>query len=256
MTSRFEVWLGSSALSSLHEDIYIRDIQYTPASIQDTTQAYGGRDGQFLTRRYVGSAEVKVVLEIHSYSTRTRHEVCEQVAAWAMKGGYLKTSDRPERRLKVVCETPPSIESALKWTDPVEIEFIAYGLPYWEDARSQKITLTGTSASGTMKGTGYASRPFVTAEITVTGSALTEITLSAGNTSITLQGIALAQNGILRLFYDDANILHITANNASLMAYRTASSSDDLRLEFGANTVSVAADVAVQAKFEARGLYL
>ena len=258
MNSRFEAWLDGAPLSSIAEEIYIRDIRHTPASPQDTVSAYGGRDGGLLTRRYIGSAEVTIAFEIHAYGIERRQEICDLINAWALKGGYLTTNDKPDKRLNVVCSQPPAIESALKWTDEVSLKFTAYALPYWEDLKPKKLTLTGTSASGSLKVNGYADRAYVTANVKVTGSSnLTTLTLTAGNTTITLDSLNLAQNSVIRLVYDDRHILSLLAGNTRISPKRTPESDDDLRLETGQNnTVTISANTAVQADFEARGLYM
>lgn len=257
MISRFEVWLNEVALSSIHPDIYIRDIEYTVPTLQDTLHAYGLRNGATPIKRYIGSTTVSVLIEIHTYGTAERQRICEQVAAWAMKGGVLRTSDKNERRLNVVCSDAPTIESALNWTDTVTISFAAYALPFWEDLYPQELKLTGTSETGSMFGVGYADRPFVTVNLAVKAGTLTDVSFVAGSTNIVLSGLSLATGAILTLDYDARHILTLYGNNESVYNKRTASSSDDLRLEIGvANPIVLSANTNVEATFKARGLYL
>lgn len=257
MKSRFEVWLDGVALSTIDEAIYIRDIKYEKPTFQDSVHSYGSRNGGTLVRRYIGAASVMVSMEIHAYATAERQRICGAVAAWAMGGKILRTSDKPDKEMSVICDSIPIVESALHWTESIAVKFIAHEFPYWVDRYATMTSLTGTEETGSLFGLGYADKPFVSAIIKVDSGTLTEITLTAGDTAITLNGLNLAQDSILRIDYDERHILYIKSENTSYIANRTPESNDDLRLNVGVtNQVGFTADTTVTVAFSTKGLYL
>lgn len=256
MIGRFEVWLDDVALSSISGDAYVRDVKYSAPTMQDTTHGYGSNNGALVVRRYVGNITVTVNVEIHVYNTVERQRVCEALAVWASRGGTLKTSDKPDKQIDVICQTFPSITSALSWTDALPITFVSYAFPYWEDDVPTLLSLSGTSDSGTMFGVGYADRPFVSADVEVKSGTLTSLSLTVGNTNITLSNISVLLGGVVRIGYDKRHLMVIDADGVSLYSKRTPTSNDDLRLEVGVdNEVSVDADASVEVTFVTRGLY-
>ena len=147
-------------MESLDSSILIRDVSY-----QEPWRAYGtykiaGRDGARIYNSYKEKATVTVSFDIREYDIEDRQTVCQTVCAWAKNGGVLKVNDRPDQQLKCICETLPSITSALRWTETLNIVFAAYALPYWQDTTETTTTLTGTSGSGTLSVPGYRSRCF------------------------------------------------------------------------------------------------
>ena len=256
MAGRFEVWLDDVALSSVSKDVQIRDIKYAPPTMQDTTHAYGANNGAVVVRRYVGSSMVTLSVEIHVYNTVERQRVCEDLAAWASKGGTLRTSDRPDKRLKVMCQTLPAVTSALSWTEAIPIVFVSYAFPYWEDDAETSVSLDGTSDSGVLFGGGYADRPFVSVSATVKSGTLTAFSVLVGETGITLTGLSVEAGHTVVIDYDERHLMTIDSDGVSLYNKRVATSSDDLRLEVGVeNDVSMAADTTVEVTLTTRGLY-
>lgn len=258
MMTRYECALNGIALSGVSPAIYVTDIAYNAPKMENTAVSLAGRPGQRIMRRGVQSSSVTISFEIHEQDTARRNAICQQAQEWATGGGYLTTRDRPEQRLFVICDTPPVIGSALRWTDKIKMVFTAYDFPFWEDEEPQSVTISGTGGSASLYAGGYAAPVYVTAKVVNTSSsALGNLTLTAGDTAMTLKGIALPAGKTLVIDYDDRRILRILADGRSVLGKRTKESADDLRIEAGkAGRVSLSADASVKATFCARGLYL
>lgn len=254
MISRYEVWLNNVPLSGIDDRLAILDISYDPVAIQNKTSIPAGRNGSMVTARRQEKTAVTVTFELHIYNTQERQQVCQQVAAWAMHGGMLKTSDRPGQRLRCVCDNPPVISSALKWTDALSVSFGGYVLPYWEQDVPSRVT---TNDETTLFVAGNALQDaFV--EVTVTPTvAITRLTVTAGETEITLSGINIPAEQTVKFWYDDDMFLHIDSGATGLLSKRSAASDDDLLIPCNKrSTVAVSASGAVSATFSARGLWV
>lgn len=255
MVSRFEVWLNGVALSSISDDIYIRDIKYTPPSFADTVHTFGGRSGGIFTKRILTSTTVQIDVELHSYLTDERSRLCEEVAAWAISGGKLQLSDRPGRMLMVRLAAPPTITSALDWTEALTIQFSAFPLPYWQD----ELPITAEVESGTpgeMYGAGFAEPPFLEAVITPSAAGLTTLSLETGAGTISFTGLTGGADDVVTLGLDAHGLFTAKLGSASILANRTPESADDLRLSLGMNTVTLTSNIPTAAALTARGLYL
>lgn len=258
MMTRYECALNGIALSGVSPAIYVTDIAYNAPKMENTAVSLAGRPGQRIMRRSVQSSSVTISFEIHEQDTARRNAICQQAQEWAAGGGYLTTRDRSEQRLSVICDTPPVIGSALRWTDKIKMVFTAYDFPFWEDEEPQSVTISGSSGSASLYAGGYAAPVYVTAKVVNTSnSALGSLTLTAGDTAMTLKGIALPAEKTLTIDYIDGHILRIATDGVSVLRNRTDGSSDDLRLPAGQRgQVTVSANTSVTAVFSARGLYL
>ena len=254
MRSRYDVYLNDIALSSLHTDLQVLDISYSAPNVKNVTYSLAKRDGLKLARRYVETASVTISFELHIYDTHKRQTALQDVNQWAAKGGILRTSDRQGQMLRCVCTNYPTINSAMRWNDALSITFTAFSYPYWQSITAATLTLTGTSASDTVYVDGSADGTYVEAQITANAS-LSSVTLTVGSYSITLSGLNIPANGVIRLTYDSDMIQSIVYGEASLLDKRTGA--DDLIAECNAyNTMSVTASASVTCVFTARGAWL
>ena len=181
----------------------------------------------------------------------------QRAAAWAMGGRYLSIGDRPGQRLRVVCDTLPSVTSALRWTQDLIMVFTAYAMPYWEADTPIRASFTGTSGTAAIRQAGTAPC-FLEADIANTsGATLTSLSLTADGQKMAFSGLALGAGKTLKICYDENWILRAEVDGASVLAQRTADSADDLILQPGkATTVTIAASDAVSVTLKARGLWL
>lgn len=258
MMTRYEAWLNKKSLSAIDPSIYILDIAYSAPRFMTTTVDIPGRNGQHMTSRHARSTSVVITMEIHAQDTARRQDICRRVQAWAMGGSVLTTSDRRGQRLNVICENPPAISSALKWTQPLKITLTAYEQPFWEDEYPKTVSITGTEARKTLYAPGIGAVTRVEATVkNESGAALDALTLGAGGTTMHFEGLALEDGGTLEIGYDENGLLTIRAGGVSKMSCRAADSDDDLMITTGrSETVHVQAEAAVSVTFRARGLYL
>lgn len=257
MISRYEAYMDGVALSSISEKLLILDIAHTPPQIENRSVQLAKRHGLYVYDRYKASASVTVTFELHIYDIAERQQVCQEVARWAM-GKVLQTNDRPSQRLRVVCDTPPVIESAKGWTQPINMVFSGYIVPFWEDAIPSSKLVTGDTGTLYVPGNVPSSIARTVVEVSVVPDAtITAITLGCGDTSISLSGISVSSAQTLTIDYDEQMNLRIRRGTTSYLNKRTAASSDDLLAVCGAvNALSVTAASSVNATFKARGLWL
>lgn len=259
MISRYEVTIGGHKLSKVHKNLLILDVSYDAPEISTSTTSVARRDGAFITRQYKEKVTCTVTFELHIYDIEERQQALQDVITWAQGSGALRTNDRPDQRLEnIVCESFPSLSSVRNWTDPLTITFAAYSWPYWVDEDETTLKVTGKTGKATMKVPGNAGMDgCALVEVDVTANAaLTKLTLTVGSTSIALEGISVAKNGVIKIAYNAQKVLSIKNGSKSLLAYRTAKSSDDLLANCGKNTnVSISASANVTAVFRARGCW-
>lgn len=252
MNNRFSCALRGVPMESIDPVVRVTDVTELPPRMWVTT-APTARHGLKLLRRVRESLTVRVSFLMHEYDPARRRELLSRVHAWADRGGWLTTSDRPGQRLSVVCDTLPTL-SALCWSDELQLEFTAYAVPFWE-TEAESETVTDSTATLTLDGN--ADGCPVSAEITNAGAnTLTTLTLQCGNTQMTFDGLALAPGGAFTLTAENG-LLRAEVQGESVLMRRTADSSDLLLADGGVETaVRVSADQAVHARFHARGRWL
>lgn len=252
MKSRHEVYLNGNALSEVHSDLYVADIQYPAPQIADTSSTLAKRAGALLTRRYQAKTAVNVLFNLYIYSTRERYEALKAVQSWAKGGGILETSDREWQRLRVILDTPPTITSAANYNETLTAVFAANTLPYWEETNAAVLNVTDNNAHDMyVPGNVDECGALVDVQATLTGSA-TSLKVQAGTNEITLSGLNFASGDVVRLYHDDDLFLHITKNNTSILDKRTGA--DDLMVENGAKSTFKITGPA-SASFTVRGLW-
>lgn len=256
MISRYEAYLDGVALSSISDKLLILDIAHEAPMFENRSVQFAKRHGLYVYDRYKESATVTITFSLRIYDIAERQQMCQEVARWAMNGKILQTNDRPNQRLRVICETPPVIESALGWTDTLSIVFSGYIVPFWEEAVPVTLTLSGSSADGSLYVPGNVDMARVECTITPQET-LSEIRIDCESSFITLKDMNVTNEQTVRIYYDDKMNLHIQRGLDSYYSKRSAYSSDDLLLECGKNNrVSFDADEIVSVVFSARGLWL
>lgn len=258
MTSRYEVYLNDIALSSIDPRILILDMQYDSAGIERKESRIAHRDGQFLGDLYKAGCRVTITFQLRIYDISARQSVCQEIAKWAMRGGVLKTNDRPTQMLVCVCDEPPHITSALKWLDDLSVTFRARSYPFWQDVVPTTLSLSGTAHNGSeVYLNGIAEKAYVSVTVSPVSGTLTSLTVSVNDSTITLQGISVPSGNTLEIGYDADMILHIKAGATSYLDKRTSASSDDLIAKCGQdNFVTFTADTSVEITFSVKGAWL
>lgn len=267
------VWLNSVSLEDADASIVV--YRCVEPDI-DMPVEYGDRlggDGQVLLSRRRKSKKVQVQFRIRGFNNLVkRAEVLDAVSAWANPGGALEISERPGKRLNVVCVKLAQRSSGRKLADIYELEFETTAIPYWENATQTRFTLSGegeTDSNITIPG----SAPTVLDVAFEAESAIDSLTISitgndAKTSSMTFE-VGTAAGDTITIGHDANGILsavrHDSINDADIdiLPYRTAESSDDLTVSGGIASLSVspefegnATGIAWSASVTTRGRWL
>ena len=256
MRTRYLAALDGVELSAIAPEIIVTDITHNAPVREVHASNIAGRNGKLYTRTVTSITGVTVSFEIHTQDVRRRAAIMEDVQRWAMPGGVLTTSDRPDRVLRVVCESLPTVGSAQKWTGVCSIGFVAYAVPFWEDESPRRVSITGNGSKNLFV-PGFAAPACVEATVKNTGSgAISTVTLTAGDTSMSFSGISLAAGQTMTLAHDARGLLTARIGGTSVLDKRTAASRDELELEPGKNAaLSVTTNGTSSTTFEVRGRY-
>lgn len=252
MTTLLDCALNGVLLSSLDQRICVLDIREQAPRIHHTALTlYPEGRQQLLSRR--DSLTLQVVFAIHEEKPRIRFRIMQRIRAWAAGGGVLTATDRTDQQLTVICTGLPALNSE-DWTEACTLTFQTTRCPYWEDSLGS--TAFGTGAL-TINLPGNAEHAPVNALVlNDSGEEITRITLHAGTTRMTFEGIHFPAGQLLLLNQTDVP-LQVEITGESILHCRTASSDDQLLLPCGKESVVYAtADKSVSATFTARGRYL
>ena len=246
---KHKVYLNGASLAAADPRIIVLSAREIEPKESVKTMAFGGRDGGFITQRRRDEMTVRVEFAIRERLDRAEWNRALMAARSWCGDGLLTIAERPGQCLDVICTKLPV--AGKKIFDPLTAEFTAYAVPYWRDENANTAQASaGTDGSLWIPGDGIPAP----VDVTVTAAAaMTGLTVTAGDTSITLSGISVAQGGTVVFSHDNYGFLSIKTGTASLLNKRTAASSDDLTIPSGAaSAVYVSACSAV---FSARGCY-
>lgn len=252
MTTRYDCALNGESLSGLDPRICVTDILESAPRLSLTTAARPGHGLHLLqAKRETLTVQIRFIVPVGDVTVR--RAIVQQVNAWAAAGGVLTTCDRPGQQLHVVCQSLPAA-SALCWLDEMALTFCAVNPPFWEEEAPVSVEF---SDDATLFLPGTAPEAPVEAAVTNEGgAALTTLTLSAGDTSMTFDGLSLPAGGVFTLTMEDG-LLCARCDGEPVLLRRTDDSDDLMLLPCGEEGfVSVSADQLVTAVFSARGRYL
>lgn len=252
MTTPFDCALNGVLLSSLNPRICVLDVQEFAPKVHITSLTlYPEGRQQLQTRRE--SLTVQVIFAIHEEQPDLRAAAMQRVRAWAAAGGVLTLPDRPDQQLTVVCTGLPAMSSDA-WTEKCTLTFQTTRCPYWEAAELSSVYgvealhlyLPGTAESA----------PVNALLLNDSAETITSVTLRAGSTQMTFEGISFPAGRLLLLNQTDGP-LKVEADGESILHCRTADSDDQLLIPCGESSVVYAtADQYVTASFTARGRYV
>ena len=255
MMSRYRVWLDDASIEEISPQIYVSDISYAAASPSFTASRIGMTDGQRTgDGDYYDVAMIVVSFAIREYNTAARQAILQNVAAWAAKGGWLKTSDRPDQMIYVRCNKLPAISSVLRWTQSLSIEFAAYDFPFWVDTNPITVELNdGDEEDIFVPGIRAV---YVEATI-IPAETMTNFSLECGDTFMEIDEISIPANQAITISYTaDHHILKIESGGVSLLNKRTPASDDDLMLGPGTGTVYFDTATSAVCTISVRGVYV
>ena len=181
MISRYEAYMDGVALSSISDKLLITNINHEAPKITNRSSQLANRHGLYIYGRYKESARVTITFALRIYDIAERQQACQEVVRWA-NGKILQTNDRPNQRLRVICETPPVIGSVLNWTNTLSVVFAAYTVPFWEDMIPSSKLVTGDTGTLYVPGNVPSSIARTVVEVSVVPDAtITSITLGCGD---------------------------------------------------------------------------
>lgn len=257
MITRLRASLDGHALDAIADEIYIIDAAYMTPPFSVASSTYAARDGSLVHSRTTPMTQATITFEIHEADVERRQSICMDVQRWAMRGGWLEISDRPGQRMRVVCDTPPVIGSALKWTDKIRVSFTAYDKPWWEDIRARRVSV-GADSAVTLYVAGSVDRVPIDAVLkNASGTTVQTVTVHAGDTTMQLYGLNWQDGGEIVVAHDERGYLTLTMDGASIMHLRTPESSDELEIRTNAHErIALEAAEGVTMTVEARGRWV
>lgn len=189
---------------------------------------------------------VRLVYVIRAYDPVKRAAIRDKIAEWAGNGGTLEINTRQGRRLSVEMDTPPALDSSLKWTQELSLTLTAYNVPYWTSTTRASVSVhmqdetTGLYyLNEVMTPDGGLEDVPVTLQLLNNSedTPLTNIIISCGDTFVELTNIDV-QPGTPLIFRYSQGLLEIvdmfkasSGENISLLRNRTAESSDELLMK-------------------------
>lgn len=266
MLQLFDAVLDGDTLSLIAPEIVVTDIEEAAAQMETKTVPLAMGDGLLRTHNRRKSLTVRIRCAICTQDVARRAAVRDLVAAWACRGGVLRINTRPDKHLHVVCDTAPNQGSGMRWTNEIEINLVAYAVPFWENDTETALTVTTAAESGEYRFSGSI-RPTGTAQTApvcfegTANAALDRLKITAGETFFDLASIGANSGDKIAVGYGADGLLYIRKESGgetvSLLPMRTPESSDDLLAKPGAvNQVSVVADAAITGKIKCRGRWV
>ena len=256
MRSLCAAFLNGRGLQDVDPALLLTEVRHSPAeTVYADIRLPGG--AALTVKRTVHPARVRLCFEVHEEDGARRRAILDRAAAWAAGGGTLTVSDRPGQALRVRCARLPEV-SAAHWCERMTFEFEGFPLPWWQDERPQTVQLDGRSGTAEVFVPGCAGEAPVSVTLRAKGP-LGSLQLTAGESAIRLEGLALKAGGELELgIRPETGLFFIrrAETGASLLGCRTADSSDLLLLPAGRRSrLSLTADAEAEAEFQVRGVY-
>lgn len=248
------VWCNNVSLRDLDGRVLVRTVnEQTPQA----ALAYAdnpGRDGQRLLSRVRENRRITVSFAVRElYDLAARARVVERVNAWA-QDGELRVSYRPERRIAVTVAARAGISDPRDYNEAFKIELDAAASPYWEDVTPQRLTLSGSSGSGSIRNLGSA-MAYPVISVTPSG-ALSNFYIEFGGKNFALTNLGVSSGTPLRIGHDGRGFLFIKTAAASKLGCRQRASDDELIAAPGLNAVYFSANTSCQVDLEVYSAWL
>lgn len=256
MTSRYRVSLDGVQMDSLNKNILILDVSYSKVNkaVQQFTTA--NLDGYDIHDISYDRQTVTVTFELRVYDIAQRNEILQSINRWASSEHVLRTNDRKNQNLTVVCEEFAVVGSVRNWLDPLTLVFVSKQNPFWISDTAKTVTVSGKNAKSTLKMDGNIKSSLVSVDIT-TVDAVTSLKLIVGDTNLEFKKLSVAKNKKIIVDYLNNRYLRVRADGKSVLNKMQSSSTDNLMAVCGANTsVSVVSDGRVTAVFSGKGMWL
>ena len=251
-----EQWVKLNGVdpTSVHDAILLQHIAEHAPEIDVKTAERAGSPGAFVTSWRPTKREVDIVFAVRERTDfAVRAAAVAAVCAWAQGGGWLTLSSRPGLRMAVVPSELPAIGKLRDWTQDITMTLTAYAWPMWEEAEPIEISLSGASEyTGTIT-VGGTCETRLEATLRCTTTLLRSAEITVGGQTMTLSGMTVPMNGLLRIEWDERHLLRIRYGTTGYLANR---SGDDLILTPGTYEYSVTTNATSTVKLWARGCWL
>lgn len=245
--------LNDVGVQDLSDRIYVEDIKEDPKISIETANRAGF--GLFpMTKPTREELTITVTIYVKERNRLERQAIFEKILGWCEDGGWLRTNNRPGQRIYVHCTKMPSSE-VFNLSSRLEVEFSAYGFPYWQDIAPVQVASTGAvrDAAIIIRPNGTKDT-FLEAEIAPATGTLTDVILTCGSQTITLTGLSATTAAPLMIYYDELSLLHIEVGGVSQLSKRTPASADDIILTAGvSNDVELHFSTVCTYTIKARG---
>lgn len=247
------VALNGVQLDGIDNRILIQGIRPSAGKEQISAVSIYGGTGQRVTGQHRDTLDVSVIfsMRIRKTDLAARSELFEKVCGWAASaanGGWLTLNYKQNRRLRVRCAQLPDEGDLREWTNRYTIVFRAYSVPYWQQITPETLTVTGaSSATQTFTVPGTTQSVLGLEFLNTSSSTCDTFSITAGSSTFSLTDLGLAAGETLVVDHTADGILRIRIHGSSwrsVMAKRTAESSDDLYVNPGEISVSMTAQRA------------
>lgn len=252
------VTLDDYAMTDVSKFVRILDVIELQHKRTTNTQARLGAPGSVVTRDHIDSRQVRVQFTLLTSDPVERTAALSAISAWAMRGEYLKISDRPGQQLRVVCTDAPLTMSKRKWTEACEVIFTAFDQPFWEDVTPMQSVVTLMDGTLSIFPPGNVRQVPLTISVTPQVETLTSLTIAANGAEIAFSGLAVPAGKTLAIDYVEGFLTaKWTADDGAVvpcLKYRTGPEFIPLNT-LQQNDVTIKADVTVRIIVSARGWY-
>lgn len=233
MLTRYSAWINGQGLQDIDDSIYILDIveKDPDAEIVRAERSMSGGTRYIRTNRH--SLSVVIRFAVRERDPARRADVVSRVRAWAQRG-WLTTSDKPGKRLYVVCEYLPMIDSAVRWAETLEMTLTAYDVPWWEDEQPDAVNGVSTYAGErgercvlSICNRGTTDAP-VSVQVTAQGNIDRLLVYMADDNSLAFESLGMKAGDVLSIAYDERGIVSLKVGDRSVMDKRRGVSSDNV----------------------------
>lgn len=236
------VSLGGVQLDEIHEGVVIRSVDPgVPHESADAVDRFGGW-GQRMAGQHWESLDASVTFAINVKKTdmALRREIFDEVVAWALRKGWLRTNQMPDRRLYIDKVTVPGGGDMRNWLSEYTIGLRAYNVPFWETETAETVTRANITSGTVQIEIGGTAPGVLDLEFrNISGQTISNFSVKAGNRTMKLQGVNITASETLKFSHGTDGILRITSGSRNV--YSLLSGADDLYVEPGTATVTVEA---------------
>lgn len=245
MITRYSAWINNIGLQDIDDSIYIVDIVERDPDEEIIKAERSMSGGTRFIRVNRHSLSVVIRFAIRERNPARRSDIVSRIRGWAREG-YLTTSDKPGKRLYVVCEYQPMLDSALRWNETLELTLTAYDVPWWEDERMDSgvaesvisATNEGQMAVCYLSNAGNAPAP-TSVEVTAMGDIDTLRIYVDEQNRMKFENLDMHDGDVFTLTYDERGLASYKVNGISVMDKRTGNSQDNVMLSPGRGYVLV-----------------